>query len=1092
MKKIIYSFALVLWTLTMHAEATVGYLLTESDKTKFPEELVKGIAQQPERNAAAWFETNYIQQGKGRFVSLADVQNGNLTDLKTIWVNVDRVGLTNLAAAGITDAVVAGLKQYAQAGGNLFITKQANQIIYQMGRMGYAPTWESNGYQQGEDIWHINPHLCLLPVMGGEIDCSNHPIYEDLYTQWRSFDDNAVNYEYTAYPLVGAVTRTNNNNMWVDMYRRDTITGGVMKVSYGYTHYDNKDRRRVTDFETDWNCKVLAVWGQVLDACSPGLIIFNPTEEYKGTIISCGFAAYQWGTDNDMISNVQQLSANAISLLSGVDIEPDINLDTIPRSGDTIFYMNMELEKKYTKEIISDQWVRVPCTATDPIVVPGAKGNAVRTDGYSTFMTASLDDNQVQLLSDSSVTFSLWCAAQTYPMMHLDAAKNVMSSIAGNMDDNKRTGMAFRLSSQGDLRFEVYTETGRKVAIIASEKMPCAVWNHLAAVITDKMVAFYHNGERVGYTILNEKVAIGKEAMIIAKPLETQQSWGCNINTFNGILDEIQIDAYAWTPDQIKEAAGDLAGQQVDLSVPFEYFKDNILRPHFHGMPSSNWSNETHGIAYEDGKFHVFFQKNGNGPYMSRLHWGHITSTNLCDWKEETIALYPDKSYDIKGCWSGAVLNDEQITNGETWLVYTGVDNARASMRFARPTDSTFMHFEKLNKYAIAGCPGGYSSDFRDPYFYRNGEKAYLMVGGSKGGIGCTVKFEWNGNGWTHKGETFVGSSKSVCGEFFEMANITPIGNKWLYTATPLGTSLGVRNLYWVGTVDANGTFVPDHPSPKTIEFSGFAKDGYGLLSPSIIQHEGKIIALGIVPDKLPTEQNRKMGWAHSYSLPREWSIDDKGELVQKPYSGLVAYRTDTAFVKENFIHSGIMPLNPASGRGLEVRAEFIISEHATGFELLRNHYGNGVKIYFDPMEQNIVVDMTYVSRVSNDGHLFDGKYVSSLPEILRPGEKMTLHVFLDRSILDIFINDRWASSVRIFPTNEIATGASFFTRGETQVERVEAYIMGDGYAPAPEIPNEGIDTELSDGALAHKFIQDGQVYIRRNGKKYSILGIEL
>ena len=186
------------------------------------------------------------------------------------------------------------------------------------------------------------------------------------------------------------------------------------------------------------------------------------------------------------------------------------------------------------------------------------------------------------------------------------------------------------------------------------------------------------------------------------------------------------------------------------------------------------------------------------------------------------------------------------------------------------------------------------------------------------------------------------------------------------------------------------------------------------------------------------------------------------------------------------------MALTPASGRGLEVCAEFTISEHITGFELLRNHYGNGVKIYFDPMEQSIVVDMKYISRKSNDGHLFNGKYTSTLPQILRPGEKMKLHVFLDRSILDIFINDRWASSVRIFPTNEAATGASFYTKGNTHIDRLEAYIMGDGWAPAPEMTGVEQITSNDNENTAIKYLHDGQLYISKNGKRYTILGIEL
>ena len=1092
MKRILSLFALLVYALCIHAEVTVGYLMTLNDKSAFPQETIGGIAQQPEYHAAEWFEQNYIQTGKGKYLSLSEITTADLSQLKVIWVNVDRVGLSNLAAAGINNDVVAVLKRYVQNGGNLFVTKQANQIIYQMGRMGYAPTWESNSYGAGNDVWHINPHLCLHLDMGGEVDNSNHPIFTNCFTETRFEENGGASYEYDAYPLVGAVTRTNNNNMWVDMFRKDPNTGGQMATTDGYTHYNNLDKRRLTDFEEDWNCKVLAVWGQVLDACSPGLIIFNPHGEFQGKIISCGFAAYQWGTNNDKIANVRQLSANALSILTGEEPEQNIPVDTTSTIGDRVFYMDMEMEKNYTRELISNKTYLVPFMATNPIVVDGAVGNAIRTDGYSTYITVKMQEKQLQALNTNTMTFSLWCAAQTYPMMQLDYAKNVLGTIAGNIDENKKTGMALRLSSQGDLRFDVFLTNGQRVMVPASKKMPRGVWNHLVGTISDKHICLYLNGELAAYTEYTGQIAMGTSSMMVGKPRETQMEQSCHINTFNGILDEIAIDTYTWSPQQVAEAAGELAGKEVDLSVPFEYFKDNILRPHFHGMPSANWSNETHGIAYENGKYHVFFQKNGNGPYMSRLHWGHITSTDLCTWKEETIALYPDKPYDIKGCWSGAVINDPDVTKGETWLVYTGVDNARASMRFARPTDKEFLHFDKLSTHAITGIPGGYSADFRDPYYFRCNNKAYLIVGSSKNGIGCTILFEWNGTGWTHKGECFVGSTKAECGEFFEMPNITPMGDKWLFTATPLGPNGGVRCIYWVGKVDGNGKFIPDNKTPKTVEFSGFAKDGYGLLSPSIIQRDGKTIALGIVPDKLGLGDNSKMGWAHSYSLPREWSIDANGELVQKPYSGLTAYRKDTAVLQENFDYEGEMEMPAAAGRGIEVCAEFTISDHITGFELLQNQYGNGVKIYYNPAIQKIVVDMTSVSRISNDGHLFKGKYESYLPKTLQKGEKMKLHIFLDRSILDIFINDRWASSVRIFPTTETATGASFFTEGKTHVDRLGAYVMGNTViAPPPTVDVEQIPSnELSDNAI--KYIQDGQLYICKNGKTYTILGLEL
>lgn len=326
MKKFFFLMALATMVLSVHAEATIGYLMTMVDKDAFPAENFEGVDEKPEYNAAAWFETNYINTGKGRYVTIPEVAMGGweaLQSLKAIWVNVDRMDLADLEAAGIDADVVAGLKAYVENGGNLFVTKQANMIIYQMGRMGYAPGWANGGYHVGGDVWQINPHLCLWPPMGGAIDRSNHPIYKGLTKETRTFDFTyegdtvATQVPFEVFPLVGAVSRTDNNNMWTDMFRKDPVTGGQMEALEGTTHYQNDNALRLTDFEADWNCQVLSVWGHVLDACAPGLIVFNPEGEFKGQIISCGFAAYQWGTSNNYISNVQQLTANALDILTG-------------------------------------------------------------------------------------------------------------------------------------------------------------------------------------------------------------------------------------------------------------------------------------------------------------------------------------------------------------------------------------------------------------------------------------------------------------------------------------------------------------------------------------------------------------------------------------------------------------------------------------------------------------------------------------------------------------------------------------------------------------------------------------------------------
>lgn len=313
MKKFFFLMTLCTMVLSLQAEAYIGYVMTMADIADFPAEEFEGVAQQPEKNAAQWFKENYVDKGIGRFVTVPEVALGGvdaLSGLKAIWVNLDRMGTPNLAAYQIDADFVKGLGDYVKAGGNLFMTKKANQIIYEMGRMGYAPGWNDTGYHMGGDDWAINPYLALWEGLGGVIDKSKHPLYEGLET--------VVNPDHgkDVFPMVGANPRTDNNDFWIDYFRKDPTTGGKMEPQEGYTHYDNGNPLRLSEYEADWNLEVLGVWGQVQDHCSGGLVIFKPEGDFKGTIVSCGFAAYQWGSSNLWLDNVKKLSANALEYVA--------------------------------------------------------------------------------------------------------------------------------------------------------------------------------------------------------------------------------------------------------------------------------------------------------------------------------------------------------------------------------------------------------------------------------------------------------------------------------------------------------------------------------------------------------------------------------------------------------------------------------------------------------------------------------------------------------------------------------------------------------------------------------------------------------
>lgn len=293
--------------------------MTVASINDFPAESYNGVNQQPEKNAANWFKETFVDNGDGAFISLSEMAAGiSVSDYSTLWVNVDRMGLSDLAAAGITDAIIEKIADFVKAGGNLYLTKQANMIAYKMGRMGYAPGWSNGGYSDGGDTWTINAQLGLWPGIGhAPYDRRNHPVFDyvDVATDINSYIYEEVEYNYETMPLVGAVARSDNNNMWIDMFRRDPNTGGKMEETEGYTHYKNDNYLRLEDFEADWNCVALAVWGQVTDFCAAGIIEFKPQGEFKGGILTNGFAAYQWGTSNDNLDNVKQLTESSLVFL---------------------------------------------------------------------------------------------------------------------------------------------------------------------------------------------------------------------------------------------------------------------------------------------------------------------------------------------------------------------------------------------------------------------------------------------------------------------------------------------------------------------------------------------------------------------------------------------------------------------------------------------------------------------------------------------------------------------------------------------------------------------------------------------------------
>src|SRR5665648_83251 len=724
------------------------------------------------------------------------------------------------------------------------------------------------------------------------------------------------------------------------------------------------------------------------------------------------------------------------------------NAQALKSSSDPnlVAHFTMEMTGNLTPEAISGKTFVVQNNFNRPENIPGAEVNALRCDGYSTFCNAQIN---ATALSQSALTISVWCALETNIVMDPDRYVVTETYIAGNMNDNLKSGFAFTLNAIGNYGFQVYIDGAKVTCSNFNEAFPIGGWHQLTAIVdpTQKEVRLYRNGQLISSTMFFGKgmISAGESAFIIGKSFNDTYSGIFRTNTINGLIDDIRIYSRVLTNSEIAFITPE---HVADFSIPKSRHQNDIQRPGFHGLPATNWTNEPHGLVYFNGKYHLFFQKNANGPYWGKLHWGHISSDDLLNWKEEKIAISNNSGYDEKGAWSGCVFTDDVLTSGKPNIFYTGVDYIRASINQAEPLANDLISWKKDSRNPIiSNRPAGLSDDFRDPYIFKNNGDFYMIVGTAKNGKGAATlhKYDLNTKTWSNDGQIFYQSTSAAYGFFWEMPVIVPMPDgKWVFLVTTIGGNQGTETLYWVGTINNDGTFNPFSETPKEVELGTMGSNGYGLLSPSVMQKDGKTIAIGIVPDKLPSYNNLQLGWAHLYSLPREWSLDSDNNLIQQPYSGTQDLRTiSSAFNLVDTDILGTQSLSPVSGKAVEIDGSFTVSNASSfGFHV-RKSGSYYISVHYSPATNKISVDAQKVDRLKNDEGSFNGLYESILPKKPNLGETMRIHLFIDHSIMDIFVNDQYAFSIRVFPTDPNADEVEVFSEGNsTHVISLKAWKL--------------------------------------------------
>jgi beta-fructofuranosidase len=435
-------------------------------------------------------------------------------------------------------------------------------------------------------------------------------------------------------------------------------------------------------------------------------------------------------------------------------------------------------------------------------------------------------------------------------------------------------------------------------------------------------------------------------------------------------------------------------------------------RPQFHLLPAANWMNDPNGPIYFRGKYHMFYQYNPNGAFWGDMHWDHAVSADMVHWKHLGVALAPTPGGpDADGCFSGTAV----VQDGQVIFLYTGVRSvaeAQATIKdgahslletqcLATSNDPELKTWTKLPAPVIAAPPLGIAvTGFRDPSPWRQGDWWYMTIGSGIEGKGGAVLLYKSKNlrhwEFMHILAQREGSIAAVpehqdAREVWECPEFFALGDKHVLIYSTSGKS------YWMA-----GTLEP-HAMSFHAETAGVLDYG-SFYAPKTQLDKAEIrILWGWIPETRKIEEYKAAGWAGLMSLPRVLTMGGDGRLrigvapemnqLRKPEQALDV----TADDEKNQHQIDGLRIEQYSG---EIMCAARRDAHP--YELSLRGAGVDAEIWL-----TVKYDPLHPGQVSIDG--------TQLPVSLDEKADLELHLYIDGSVIELFVNKQAACTKRVY-----------------------------------------------------------------------------
>jgi beta-fructofuranosidase len=421
--------------------------------------------------------------------------------------------------------------------------------------------------------------------------------------------------------------------------------------------------------------------------------------------------------------------------------------------------------------------------------------------------------------------------------------------------------------------------------------------------------------------------------------------------------------------------------------------------------------NDPNGTIFYRGEYHLFYQHNPYKPRWGRIHWGHAKSTDLVHWEHLPIALAPDSGIKELHCYSGCCVIAD---NGTPTIFYTNIGAKsfatavhRYAEQWAATSDSDMLVWEKHPDNPILS-EGKHHKDemlrnWRDPYIWKSGATWYMVIAGQVKGekVGGVLLYQSSDlYDWKYLGPLYRGGL--YLGKTWECPNYFQLGEKYVLVISPFQ-----QVIYSIGE------FINHHHECNTWYTFDHGKDFYA--TNTYIDDKDRNILVGWI------KVDGKGSWAGCLSLPREVRLDHQDQLVVTPIQEFEHLRQKhKRFTRTLDSSVEIAGTAPYFGECVEIKAKFRLdTAESVGFKLIDDD-GEYKIVYHFTTQTLQAVSETAKLQFANDHNELD------------------LHIFIDKSIIEIFINQKEMFTTIFYPKlgeNNALKIAPFFVKAQGTVE---------------------------------------------------------